>query len=221
MDSLLESVLYALSKWHLFATGAIVTVELTVISMILGSLIGLLVALLKISHFKFLVVIGSFYTWVFRGMPLLVQIFIIYYGLPRFGIDFGPFISAVVALSLCSGAYIAEFIRAAILSIDKGQMEAALSLGMSHWKAMQRIIIPQTYRRLVPPLASEFITLLKDTSMVSVMAMTEILRTAQVISAASLRNFEMYMMAGVVYLMLTTVATVLSDRLEKKLALKE
>ena len=122
---------------------------------------------------------------------------------------------------MCGGAYIGEIIRAGIQSIDKGQMEAALSLGMSYSQAMRRIIIPQTYRRLIPPMGNEFITLLKDTSLVSVITMVELLRTAQIYASSHFKPFEMYITAGLIYLLLTTFFTVTFGKLENKLAQSE
>ena len=217
----LNALNYMLSKLPLFIEGAKVTIILTATSMVFGTLLGLTGALCKVAHNKILNAIGYFYTWVFRGIPLLVQIYIIYYGLPGIGIEFDAWTASILAFSLCAGAYITEYIRGAILSIDKGQMEASLSIGMTYAQAMRRVIIPQTYRRLLPPLANEFIAILKDTSLVAVIAMVEILRRGQLIAAADFRPFEMYIEAGLVYLALTTVASVLAYYLEKKLAARE
>lgn len=198
-----------------------VTVELTVLAIVLGTLIGLVIALAKISKFKVLNIFGSFYTWVFRGIPLLVQLIFLYFALPYLGLELSKFQAAVLGMSLCGGAYIAEIIRAGILSIDNGQMEAALSLGMTHAQAMRRVIIPQTYRRLIPPMGNEFITLTKDTSLVSAIAMKELLRQGQLIASAEFKPFEMYGAVAVIYLILTTIFTVVFNKLENRLALTE
>lgn len=197
------------------------TIELTIWAIIFGTLIGLIVALVKISGNKLLFLLGSLYTWIFRGIPLLVQLFIIYYGLPSLGIEFTAQQAAVIGLSLCGGAYIAEIIRAGIQSIDKGQMEAAYSLGMSWSMAMFRVIIPQSFKRLLPPMGNEFIALLKDTSLVAVISMVELLRAAQTQASATFKPFEMYLTAGFIYLILTTVFTMVFKKLEEKLALAE
>lgn len=197
------------------------TVELTVMAIIFGTIIGLLVALIKIVDNKILNFIGMIYTWIFRGIPLLVQLFIIYYGLPSVGIEFTAQQAAVIGLSICGGAYIAEIIRAGIQSIDRGQMEAAYSLGMNWKQAMFRVIIPQSLRRLLPPMGNEFITLIKDTSLVSVISMVELLRAAQTQASSSFKPFEMYITAGVIYLMITTFFTVMFNKFEEKLALSE
>lgn len=199
----------------------VTTVKLAVISIFFGVIIGLIVALMKISRIKILNLIGSFYTWVFRGIPLLVQLFLIYFGLSAaLGIDLKSFTAAVIGISICGGAYIAEIIRSGILSIDSGQMEAALSLGMTRQMAMRKIIIPQTYRRLIPPLGNEFINLIKDTALASTITVTDLLRTAQVYSGALYKPFEMYVTAAVIYLILITGITTALGYCEKKLAKK-
>lgn len=200
----------------------LVTIRLAVAGIVLGTLVGFLVALMKISQYKVLNYLGSVYTWIFRGIPLLVQLFIIYYGMAyAFSINIPAETAAIIGLSLCGGAYIAEIIRAGIQSIDKGQMEAAVSLGMTKKQAMLRVIVPQTYRRLIPPMGNEFITLLKDTALAQAVTVTELLRTAQVYAGSNFRPFEMYLTAGVIYLLLTTVFTMAFGALENKLAQAE
>jgi len=201
--------------------GVAITLELAVIAITVGSFIGLTIALMKISRNKIFNLIGGFYTWFFRGIPLIVQLFFLYYGLPSVGIVLTPFSAAVIGLSLCGGAYIAEIIRAAIQSIEKGQMEAALSLGMTHSQAMRRIIIPQTYKRLLPPMGNEFITLLKDVALVSVITMVDLLRSAQLLNQTYFKPFELYGAVTILYLMLTSAFVLLVGYLEKKFALPE
>lgn len=210
-----------ISRLPILLNATLKTIELTLMAICFGTMIGLAVALIKISQKKPLVLIGTMYTWIFRGMPLLVQLFIIYYGLPSVGIEFTAQQAAILGLSLCGGAYIAEIIRAGIQSIDKGQMEAAYSLGMSWEQAMFRVIIPQSFKRLIPPMGNEFITLLKDTSLVAVISMVELLRAAQTQASATFKPFEMYMTAGVIYLILTTVFTIIFKKIEERLALSE
>lgn len=201
---------------------AVTTIELAVMSISIGVVIGLFVALMKISKIKILNIIGQIYTWIFRGIPLLVQLFLIYYGLSAaLGIDLDSYTAAVIGISICGGAYIAEIIRSGILSIDSGQMEAALSLGMNNKMAMRKIIIPQTYRRLIPPLGNEFINLIKDTALASTITVTDLLRTAQLHAGSSFKPFEMYLSAAVIYLFLITFLTVGLSFVEKNLAKKE
>ncbi|HHW06420.1 MAG TPA: amino acid ABC transporter permease [Clostridia bacterium] len=217
MDSLqfIWSVLPVLLK------GMVMTIQLAVLAILFGTIIGLLIALMKIDHRPWLNKIGGLYTWFFRGIPLLVQLIFLYYGLPAIGIVLTPYAAAVIGLSLCGGAYIAEIIRAGIQSIEKGQMEAALSLGMTYGQAMRRVIIPQTYRRLLPPMGNEFITLLKDVSLVSVITMVDLLRSAQLLNQTYFRPFELYATVAVIYLILTSIFTVIVGYMEKKLTLPE
>ncbi len=200
---------------------SLITLELTVKAVFYGTIIGLIIALMKISGFRILQAIGGFYTWVIRGIPLLVQLYIIYYGLPHAGIQLDAKPAAILGLSICGGAYIAEIIRAGIQSIDKGQMEAALSLGMSYAQAMRRIILPQTYRRLIPPMGNEFIALMKDTSLVSIISMVELTRQGQLFNTTYARSLEIYLTVGAIYLMMTTVFIYILNRLEKRLAISE
>ena len=199
----------------------ITTIELAVISIFFGLIIGLIIALMKISSIKIFNIVGSLYTWIFRGIPLMVQLFLIYFGLSAaLGIDLDSFTAAIIGIIICGGAYIAEIIRSGILSIDNGQMEAALSLGMNRRMAMQKIIIPQTYRRLIPPLGNEFINLIKDTALASAITVTDLLRTAQIYSGSLYKPFEMYVTAAVIYLILITVITTLLSFVERRLAQK-
>ncbi|HHY98897.1 MAG TPA: amino acid ABC transporter permease [Firmicutes bacterium] len=200
------------------AEGAIMTVELTVLAIIVGTALGLFIALAEISHSRVVSSAARFYTWLVRGTPLLLQLFTIYYGLPQIGLTLSPFVAAVTGMSLNSAAYVAEIIRGAIESIDKGQMEAARSLGMSYLQAMRRIILPQAYRRLIPPMGNEFIALLKDSSLVATISMVDLMRTAQQMYATTFRPVEIFAGAGCLYLLLTTFFTITFGRLEKRLS---
>lgn len=198
--------------------GSVVTVELTVIAIICGCIIALIIAILKISSNKVLNYIGAFYTWIFRGTPLLLQLYVFYYGLPSLGIQITSIQAAVLGLSLNSGAYVAEIIRSGILAIDKGQFEASRALGFTYFQTMKKIILPQAFRVIIPPMGNEFIALIKDTSLVSVITMEELLRKAQLFVSASGDAVTPYVMTGVFYLIMTTVFTFLFSRVEKKLS---
>lgn len=193
------------------------TVKLTVLAMTFGTAIGVLGALARLSRLPPLRGIAGLYIWVVRGIPLLLQLMFLYYGLAFTGILLDAFTVAVIGLSLCSGAYIAEIIRAAILSIDSGQWEAAFSLGMSPFQALRRVVLPQCYRRLVPPLGNEFITLMKDSALVSVICMTELLRSATLLQNATFRPVEIFSVAGLIYLALTTLFTVVLSWAERRM----
>lgn len=194
------------------------TIQLTVVSVSVGSLLGVLFALIKLQKNKFLYTIGYLYTWVFRGTPLILQIIFIYYGLPSFNIELTPMQGALIALSLNSGAYMAEIIRGGIISIDRGQFEAAKALGFSYMQTMKRIILPQTFRVIIAPVGNEFITMLKDTALVSVIAMSELMRTAQTMYATNFST-EPYVVAAAIYLLLTSVFTTVFSKVEKKLSI--
>ncbi len=200
--------------------GSITTIELTVLAVVIGLVFGLFFALARISRNKVLNTVSWTYIWIFRGTPLLLQIYFIYYGLPAIGITFDPFMASVIALSMNSAAYLAEIIRAAIQSIDKGQMEACRALGMSYYQAMFKVIIPQSYRRLIPPIGNEAIMLLKDSSLVSVIAMWDLLREAKVFASNS-NNLMFYGYAAVIYLAFTTVFTLIFQKLEQKYSVYE
>jgi len=186
--------------------GSLMTLLLVVFTMVISPIGGLLIALGRISNFKPVSRFCWFIIWLFRGTPLLLQLFFIYYGLPAVGITLKPIPSALIGLGLNYSAYLAEIIRSGILSIDHGQMEAAEAMGMSYWQAMRRVIIPQTYRVILPPVGNEFIALIKDTALVSTIAMVELMRTADQLFNASF-NITVLGLAAVIYLLFTTVFT--------------
>lgn len=201
--------------------GMIITLELTLMSGVFGLLLGLLGALLRISPFASLRYLATAYITFFRGTPLLLQILFIYFALPALiELRLDSFPSGVLALSLNSAAYFAEIFRAGIESIAKGQMEAARALGMSYSLAMRRIIIPQTYKRLIPPIVNELAALSKDTSLVSVVALSELLYVTQRIGATYLRPWEVYFWAALGYLLVVMLLTFTASRIEKNLARK-
>ncbi|GAA0729744.1 amino acid ABC transporter permease [Clostridium malenominatum] len=195
-----------------------VTVQLTTISVVLGTVIGIIVALLKLSKNKLILTVASLYTWIIRGTPMLLQLFFFYYGLPFVGIKLEPMSAAIIGLSLNSGAYMAEIIRGGILSVDKGQFEACKALGFTYGQTMRRVILPQTIRVLIPSVGNEFITMLKDTSLVSAIAMEELMRAAQQVYSSNFRPMEPFFVAACIYLALTTVFTTLFSIWEKKLS---
>ena len=196
--------------------GALITLEISSLSLVLGLVFGLAAALGKLCHNPILRGIASFYVWIIRSTPLLVQLFIIYFGLPQLGIDLGPFSSGVLGLGLNVGAYNAETIRGGIISVPKGQVEAARSLGMSGALAMRRVILPQALRIIIPPLGNNFVILIKDTSLVSTITLVELTLTAQRFIGSTYKPFELYLMAAVLYAALTTTASFLLGRLEKR-----
>ena len=207
--------------WEIFH-GTILTIEIALIALFFGVVLGIIVALGRISHNKVAKAITWFYVWFFRGTPLLLQLFMIYFAVPIIYLNVtgstlvvDPMLCAFITFSLNSTAYMAEIIRAAIESIPEGQMEAAKALGMNYHQAMRKIIIPQTFKRLVAPLGNELIMLLKDTSLVSTIALFDVLRTVKTM-ATSTGNWVYYLYAAAIYLFLTTILQVLFDHLEKR-----
>ena len=185
LTSIAKSSLYPMIE------GAIqYTIPLTLITFVLGLILATLTALARLSSIKILHVIAHVYVSIIRGTPLLVQLFIIFYGLPNLGVTINPFLSAIIGFSLSVGAYASETIRAAILSIPKGQWEAGYSIGMSYTQALKRIILPQAARVSIPPLSNSFISLVKDTSLASLVLVTEMFRKAQEIAAT---NYEFFL----------------------------
>ena len=199
--------------------GAVTTLLLTTTSIAIGLVLGTVIGLMRLSRFRSVSALASGYVWFFRGTPLLVQIMLIYYALPTLGLRMDRWEAGVTALSLNSAAYIAEIVRAGVQSIDVGQTEAAWALGLTRWQTVRFIILPQAFRRIIPPLGNEFILLLKDSSLVSVIALEELLRKGQLIVTRTFRAIEIYAMVAIIYLALTTLIAALVFYTEGKLRL--
>lgn len=205
------------SFWPIVWGGVSGTIPLALASFALGLVIALGVALMRISGSRVLSGIARFYISVIRGTPLLVQLFVIFYGLPSIGLVIDPWPSAIVAFSLNVGGYAAEVIRAAILSVLKGQWEAGFTIGMSRATTLRRIILPQATRVSVPPLSNTFISLVKDTSLASLILVTELFRVAQQISAFSQQFMLIYLEAALVYWLFCLVLSSGQSALERRL----
>ncbi len=204
----------------LLLEGALITIKITILSVGLGVIIGLLVGVARLAGPRPLRMLAAVYVDFLRGTPLLVQIFMIYFALPNFIGRVDPFFAAIAACSLNSGAYIAEIFRGGIQSIDKGQMEAGRSLGMNWLQTMTYIIMPQAFRRIVPMLGNEFIAMLKDSSLVSVIGFEELTRSAQLIISRTYASFEIWFAAALLYLFLTLLISRLTAFLERRLSVK-
>ncbi|AIR69692.1 amino acid ABC transporter permease [Dickeya fangzhongdai] len=207
--------LMADSFWSLLSAGLTFTVPLAILSFILGLMIGVLVALLRLYGPKSLKRICDFYVWVIRGTPLLVQLFLIFYGLPNAGITLDAFPAALIGFSLNVGAYSSEIVRGAILSVPRGQWNAAYSLGMSGAQAIRWVIVPQSVFVSLPPLANTFISLVKDTSLAAVITVPEMFLAAQRIVSVTYEPLILYIEAALIYLLFSTVLSRLQARLEK------
>ena len=204
-------------SFPLLLAGAGITVEITALSVGFGLLIGSMIGVARLCTVKPLRYFANVYVDFIRGTPLLVQIFLVYFALPGLiGERVDPFFAAIAACSINSGAYVAEIFRAGIQSIDKGQMEAGRSLGMSWAQTMRYIIMPQAFKRIIPPLGNEFIAMLKDSSLVSVIGFEELTRRGQLIIARTYASLEIWLAVAVIYLVMTFCVARLVGVLERK-----
>lgn len=207
-----------LNSIPILLNGARYTIVFSVISIFFGIIIGLGASLLKISKNAILRTIGSTYIEVIRGTPLLLHIMVAYYGLAAFNIKLDYFTAGVLALSINSGAYCGEIFRAGIESIEKGQMEAARSVGMTYGQAMRYVILPQAFKRVIPPLTNEFVAMLKDSSLLSIIAVPELLRNARQLMGTKANVWTPLIGAALIYLVLTLPLTRLAYILERRMA---
>ncbi|MCM3765078.1 amino acid ABC transporter permease [Neobacillus niacini] len=204
-----------------FAKGTLLTIGLSIVSILIGCVLGLFIGLGKMSNNKWIAFPFNVYITFFRGTPLLVQILLVHFGLiPIVMGQTNAIVAAITALSLNSAAYVAEIFRAGIQSIDKGQMEAARSLGMNHVQAMRNVILPQAFKRMIPPLGNEFIVLIKDSSLAGIIAAKELMYWGQAMQGQYYRVWEPYLTAAVIYLVLTFSLSLLLSRLERRLAVQ-
>lgn len=200
----------------LLLRGAGYTLDLSVGAMVLGLALGLAIALLRLSPFRVLRIVAGFYVSFIRGTPLLVQLFVIYYGLAQFGWRIDPIPAALIGLTLNVGGYASETLRGAIASIERGQWEAAYSIGMTSSQAMRRVILPQAARVALPPLGNTFISLIKDTSLAATIQVPELFRQAQLITARTYEVFTMYITAAALYWIMSSVLAWLQHRAEAR-----
>ena len=207
-----------LTKIPILLEGCVVTLQISFFALLLGMIFGIAGALCRISSNRALNSIAFMYVWVIRGTPVMVQLFILYFGLPQRGIKLPSMVAGVLGLAINTGAYVTEIIRAGIQAVDKGQMEAALSVGMSYRQAMVRIIGPQATKICIPPLVNQFIMTLKNSSIASLVTITELFRTGEQIIYTTFRSFEVYTAVAVLYLIMNSVFMVIADRLERKMA---
>ncbi|KGM96960.1 arginine ABC transporter permease [Clostridium novyi A str. 4552] len=218
-----------------FLNGAGITIVLSLITVIFSSILGTIFALMKLSKIKILKIISSVFIEIVRGTPLLVQVYIFYYGIPTLlqnagvelpqidimGNDFTGLSMIVITLALNSTAYVAEIIRSGIESVNKGQMEAARSLGLTHGMAMRYVIIPQAIKNILPALGNEFITVIKESSIVSVVGIKELMRNAQAASGATMMIFTPYLTVAVMYFILTFTLSKLLGIFERRMKLSD
>jgi polar amino acid transport system permease protein len=217
-----------LSKyWFLFIDGAGTTLMLALCTILFGTILGVVIALLRLSNHRILRYPAQAYIEFIRGTPMLVQIFFIFYALPQlglripefpaFGPDFPRYVSGIIALSMNSGAYVAEIIRAGIQAVDKGQTEAARSLGMGGLMTMRRIVLPQAFKNILPALGNEFVTIIKESSIVSVIGIGELMYRTSTVYGNSFRHFESLIICALIYFVLTFSMSRLLGLMERRL----
>lgn len=205
---------------EIFIQGIKVTIPLTIISFLLSMIIALITAIVQVANIKVFKQLARFYVWIIRGTPLLVQLFVIFYGLPSLGIVLDAFPSAILVFSFNTGAYASETIRAAIEAVPKGQMEAGYCVGMNYIQIMRRIILPQALKTAFPPLSNSLIGLLKDTSLAASITIYDMFLASQRIAARTYETFALYLEVAVIYLIFCTVLTKLQMLCEKKLQIE-
>ena len=205
------------AAWPMLLAMLKVTIPLTAICFVIGLALALIVALARMSSKKIFSIPARIFISAVRGTPLLVQLFLIYYALPQLGVKIDPFPSAVIAFSINVAGYAAEIIRASILSVPRGQWEAAETVGMGYSTMLKRIVLPQATRTAVPPLSNTLLSLLKDTSLASAIGVSEIFRKAQESAGVNFQYFALYMLAAVYYWVVCTVLSQVQDRLEFRL----
>ena len=201
--------------------GAVVTIKVSSLAVLMGIILGTILGLARVSKSKLLQSLAKGYIEFFRGTPLLIQLFILYFGLPNLGIKLPPYFAAVLGLGLNSGAYVGEIVRSGINSINRGQMEAARSLGMSYLEAMQYVILPQAIKRVIPPLGNEFIALLKNSSLVSVISVKDLTRQSRLVNSRTYQTFLIYISAAVIYFCMTFVLTRFVNYIERRLSVSD
>lgn len=204
--------------WPQLLRGAWITVEITSVALVLGCVLGLLVGIGRLKPERRIVYgLCTVYVAAIRGTPLLVQLFILFFGLPQFGILLPAFLCGVIGLGIYSGAYVSEIVRGSIQSIDRGQMLAAQSLGMTPGVAMRQIILPQAVVRMIPPLGNEFIALIKNSALVSLLTIHDVMHEGQKIISVSYRSLEVYLAIALVYFVLTGAVTLVLRHFEQRL----
>lgn len=196
--------------------GAVVTVQVSILAMGLALVLGLVAAMGRLSRNRLLRTVAGVYIEVIRGTPLLVQLFIVYYGLPTYGIRLDPFTAGFLTLGVHYGAYLSEVYRAGILAVDRGQWEAAASIGMHRHTVLREIILPQAIRTILPPIGNYFISMLKDSALVATISVAELLRTGQLRVAVTFRAMDIYLMVAAIYLAMSYPLSLLIRALEKR-----
>lgn len=204
--------------YPLFLSGVKSTIVLAFLTVLFGTVLGIILSLMRLSTSKVLRYISTAYVEFIRGTPLMVQLFLFYFGIPAaLGIDLPEFPSAILTLTINSGAYISEIIRAGIQAVDKGQMEAARSLGMPYGLAMKNVVIPQAFKNVLPALGNEFITVIKESSIVSVIGLSELMRSSDIVRGVTYRSFEPLIVVAILYFIMTFTLSKVIGHVERRM----
>ncbi|MDR1965713.1 MAG: amino acid ABC transporter permease [Synergistaceae bacterium] len=203
-------------RMGMFIAGAMVTIEASMLSIFFGAVLGIIVGILRVAPLKPVKMAAACYIYVIRGTPALIQLFFIYFGLPALGINLSAMASGVIGLSLNSAGYVGEIVRGGIEAVSRGQWEAGKVLGMSYLKSMRFVILPQALRNMLPAFGNEFVTLVKESSLLSTLAITELTQVGQQVRSVTYASFETFIIVGAMYLVMTTIATMGLRYVEKK-----
>jgi len=201
---------------HMFWAGMIITVKASVIAVLIGTSLGVLIGAMRVLPVRPLRAVSGAYVYVIRGTPLLIQLFLIYFGLPSLGLNLPAFSAGVIGLAINSSGYVGEIVRGGIEAVPKGQWEASQVLGLSYLKTMRHIILPQAIRNMLPAFGNEFVTLIKESSLLSTLAITELTMVGQQVRSVTYASFETFILVGLIYLFLTSFIGLMLGIVEKK-----
>jgi len=201
---------------HMLLTGAKITVQASLLSVLFGSLLGIIVGALRVVPIAPVRSIAAGYIYIIRGTPLLIQLFLIYFGLPSLGLNLPAFTAGIIGLSINSSGYVGEIVRGGIEAVPKGQWEASKVLGLSYLKTMRFIILPQAIRNMLPAIGNEFVTLIKESSLLSTLAITELTMVGQQVRSVTYASFETFIVVGIIYLVLTSATSLFLRFIERK-----
>ncbi len=202
--------------FHMLLTGAWVTLQASLLAVFFGSVFGTLVGALRVVPIAPIRAVAAAYIYIIRGTPLLIQLFLIYFGLPSLGLNLPAFTAGIIGLSINSSGYVGEIVRGGIEAVPKGQWEASKVLGLSYVKTMRFIILPQAIRNMLPAIGNEFVTLIKESSLLSTLAITELTMVGQQVRSVTYASFETFIVVGIIYLVMTSSTSLLLQYVEKK-----
>jgi polar amino acid transport system permease protein len=201
---------------HMLLKGAVTTIQASLLAVSFGTILGILVGAVRVMPLKWVRSLAATYIYVIRGTPLLIQLFLIYFGLPSLGLNLSAFTAGIIGLSINSSGYVGEIVRGGIEAIPQGQWEASQVLGLSYFQTMRFIILPQALRSMLPAIGNEFVTLIKESSLLSTLAITELTMVGQQVRSVTYASFETFIMVGIIYLVMTSTTSMALQYVEKK-----